>query len=166
MQSCSCCNQILDDSKFVKKAMPETDVCKVCRARKARKEYNARNPALAKRQIAEGRSKWKAKNPEKVKEYRKTSYLRNPQSWMVAARKREFAKAQRTPSWESELTDLVFKEAVNLRLKRGLVTGGTWEIDHEVPLQGKLVSGLHVWNNLRVIPQAVNRRKLNTYDIL
>jgi hypothetical protein len=173
MQTCSCCNQTLDDSKFVKKAMPEPDVCKLCRARKSRKEYTARNPEKAQGDIARWHAEnkwykrlWKAKNPEKVKAYRKTSYERNPQAWMVSARKREFAKAQRTPSWELELTELVYAEAVDLRIRRGLVTGFVWEIDHQVPLQGNRVSGLHVWNNLRVIPQTLNRRKFNTYDIV
>ncbi len=177
MRVCSCCNQNLDDSAFVKKVVPDSDVCKHCRARRARREYNARNwekvtsHAKAmyeanKAQRIANQAAWKLANPDKVKQYRQTSYRRNPQAWKTAARKREFVKAQRTPAWDTELTELVFAEAVDLRLARGLVTGVVWEIDHVIPLQGKRVSGLHVWNNLRVIPQAINRRKFNSYDIV
>jgi len=165
-RTCPCCSVEQDKSMFVQKAMPNAEVCKSCRARASRKLYNDKNPQLAKQQAALGKSKWKASNPEKVKAYRKTSYERNPQAWKVSARKREFDEAQRTPEWGLELTNLVFEEAVDLRLKRGLVTGFAWEIDHEIPLRGKQVSGLHVWNNLRVIPQTLNRRKYNTYDIV
>lgn len=173
LRTCSSCNQSLDESEFVKKVMVEPDVCKRCRARESRRKYNEKNVDkvramyMAKRadRLA-SQAAWKLANPEKIKQYRKTSYQRNPQAWKIAARKREFMKAQRSPSWGAELTDLVFAEAVDLRLARGLVTGIGWEIDHVIPLQGKRVSGLHVWNNLRVIPQILNRRKYNTYDIV
>ena len=56
-------------------------------------------------------------------------------------------------------------EALRLRDLRAATVGGVWEVDHVIPLQGKNVSGFHVWNNLRVIPQAVNRSKYNRYDI-
>jgi hypothetical protein len=100
-----------------------------------------------------------------VKQYREISYARNSKAWKISARKREFAKNQRTPLWDRELTDFVFEQAISLRDKRKMMLGGIWEIDHIIPLQGKLVSGLHVWNNLRVIPQTENRSKYNNYDI-
>lgn len=44
-----------------------------------------------------------------------------------------------------------------------LATGIPHEVDHVVPLLGKTVSGLHVENNLRVIPMLENRRKSNIF---
>lgn len=44
-------------------------------------------------------------------------------------------------------------------------TGIPHEVDHVIPLQGKRVSGLHVENNLCVVPMVENRRKHNHYEL-
>lgn len=63
--------------------------------------------------------------------------------------------------WDLELTDLVTSEAHSLRLQRNKNTNLEWHVDHILPINGRLVSGLHVWNNLQVIPAVVNMRKGN-----
>lgn len=52
----------------------------------------------------------------------------------------------------------VYREA--RRLKK---LGRKVEVDHIVPIMSKLVCGLHVPWNLRIIPAAENRAKSNTY---
>ena len=73
-------------------------------------------------------------------------------------RKRHCAKLQRTPKWADSAAINAVYEA---RLKADQLTGMKHEVDHIIPLQGKLVSGLHVHNNLRVVTQRVNRSKGN-----
>jgi len=43
------------------------------------------------------------------------------------------------------------------------VTGQRWEVDHIDPLQGDLVCGLHVAENLTAITRSENRAKKNRF---
>ena len=52
----------------------------------------------------------------------------------------------------------------DLAVKRSIMTGIKWHVDHIIPLQGKLVSGLHTVENLQVIPAKINMRKGNRYN--
>jgi hypothetical protein len=65
--------------------------------------------------------------------------------------------------WDDELTQLVVEEAHRLRKLRNQITGFEWHVDHIIPLNGKIVSGLHVWNNLQVIPKILNLTKNNKF---
>lgn len=60
---------------------------------------------------------------------------------------------------DDELTKLVTFEAHDLRKRRNKATGIEWHVDHIVPLNGKTVSGLHIWSNIQVIPKQMNLRK-------
>jgi hypothetical protein len=48
--------------------------------------------------------------------------------------------------------------------REALAAGPAFELDHVIPLKGKLVSGLHVPSNLRVVPRVVNQAKQNKFD--
>ena len=45
--------------------------------------------------------------------------------------------------------------------------GGTvrYEVDHVIPLNGKLVSGLHIATNLRITKASDNRKKSNSFTL-
>ena len=76
---------------------------------------------------------------------------------------RRLAKIQRTPAW---LTAIDFERINNeYRLASLLtkVTGSPWHVDHIIPLQGKMVSGLHVPSNLQVLSAEENISKSNNF---
>lgn len=69
------------------------------------------------------------------------------------------ARLLRLPKWisaeESEKINSLYREARS----KGM------QVDHIIPLQGKLVSGLHVFSNLQLLTRSENASKKNTFDI-
>lgn len=106
-----------------------------------------------------------AKNPTKRLAANKEWYSAHPGYASAAARRREFTLIQRTPQWVDEEHAWLIQEAYALMKLRTEVTGIQWHVDHKVPLRGKRVSGLHVIENLRVIPAKLNLTKNNSYTI-
>lgn len=62
----------------------------------------------------------------------------------------------------SELDELVFIEACDVRNKRKQITGFDWHIDHIVPINYKNACGLHNAFNLQVVPASWNLKKKHT----
>ena len=108
---------------------------------------------------------WEKANPEKVKAWRlrynkeKAAYLQDKCIRYRAG------KANRTPAWltESDWQHIKCKyEVAAMYNKEGL---DRWDVDHIIPLNGKIVSGLHVPSNLRVIKSLYNKQKANKFYI-
>lgn len=76
--------------------------------------------------------------------------------------RRKHAVWRATPPW-ADLAALqaVYDAAKMLRT----VTGADWQVDHAIPLRGRLVSGLHCPDNLNLVPGDLNARKGNHYRI-
>jgi len=98
---------------------------------------------------AEYKARWKAEAPA-----RRLAAERARQA------KRRAAERQQTPAWAdpSEIRR-VYEEAARLEQ----ATGIPHHVDHDYPLRGRLVSGLHVHTNLVVLPAGDNRRKGNKF---
>ena len=96
----------------------------------------------------------KFRKTDKRREYLKKWRLANPGKGRADNAKRRAAKLQRTPSW----ADLEAIKQFYLNCPPGKV------VDHDIPLQGKNVSGLHVVENLRYLTPKENRRKSNKYE--
>lgn len=67
--------------------------------------------------------------------------------------KRRATKLQQTPAWSEEL-------AIK-RFYANCPEG--YHVDHDIPLQGEIVSGLHVLGNLRYLPASENMSKGNKF---
>jgi len=143
-------------------------------AKRLKKEWYERNKELTK----ERARAWALANPEKKKESvdkwrnnnldqhnatnRKWNKNNKPRKAALQA-KRKSVILQRTPSWDPEAHLIVAKYQLANMLSKA--SGTPYHVDHIIPLQGKNVSGLHVFSNLRVIPGAENVKKSNKYSI-
>ena len=125
------------------------------------KEYHARNRGnrLAAQKAV------RAANPEKYRELTKVWRKENMGYVLAKNAERRAAKMQRTPAWLTEI-DLKNIKALYIKARQKTEsTGEPWHVDHIIPLQGELVSGLHVPSNLRVIPGIENLKKRHKYEI-
>lgn len=144
------------------------DKNKVALAAKKRAKYVAnRDEILARtREI-------RSENSEKVNERARMYRASKPKRAAIAVKKwasqnRDVVNALRAnyraakrnakPAWANSF---FIAEAYSLARLREKVCGGRWQVDHIVPLVSKVVCGLHVENNLQVIPAQMNIRKSN-----
>lgn len=122
--------------------------------------HRAQREATAelKAQADEDMAAWEAGAParEAARKERRAALVRHH------AAKRKAVKLQRRPPWANEAAiRAIYAEARRLTL----ATGVSHHVDHEIPLQGALVSGLHVETNLQILTGAENVAKRNKYEV-
>ena len=137
-------------------------------------KYKEMNPEKVRQSGKAAKAIWEANNKEKRKAYQlkhngsekhkeaSRRWCKNNRATANAGTVRyRTAKANRTPSWANDqLIAAYYKEAKRLEE----LTGIQFHVDHIIPLQGELVSGLHVETNLQLLPAHENLGKSNSFD--
>lgn len=114
-------------------------------------EYKAKARVLARQRVASGKQ---AQASAKFTQA-------HPDRHAAAQAKRRAKRLQATPSWaDATAIAEIYAEA----RRRTALTGTPHDVDHDIPLAGRNVCGLHVANNLQIISAAENKRKGNRYD--
>jgi hypothetical protein len=138
--------------------------CKKCD--NIRKEvWRLCNPELAK--IHASNAEKNRLNNEARRQYRKEArklpHIKASRN--AAYAKRRAAKLNRTPKWLTEHDYTVIKAFYAVAQMLSRVNEEIWHVDHDIPLQAKLASGLHVPSNLRLMRGIENETKQNQYYI-
>jgi hypothetical protein len=107
-----------------------------------------------KQKLAELNKQWREKNKDVLSEKRKKYQKDNAELINARCMKRHCKKLQRIPKW----ADLDKIKDVYANCPKGM------EVDHIIPLQGELVSGLHVAENLQYLTQKENCSKNNKFE--
>lgn len=137
-------------------------------AEKMRKIRASEAPEKRAQRLANAKEKqrvWRANNPqhEGIKASKKLYKQRNAPKVLASTIKRRASKLQRTPAWLTQEDLWMIEQAYEIAKVRTKLFGFAWHVDHVIPLQGKEVSGLHVPNNLQVIPWRDNVVKANKH---
>lgn len=103
---------------------------------------------------------WSEKNEAKHVELRKQWVASNRGKSLAINAKRRAKRLGAIPSW----ADLSRIESVYLEAGRRIDAGEDVHVDHVVPLCSPVVCGLHVHENLRIVPANVNRSKSTSFD--
>lgn len=176
MKKCTKCKvdkPLIDFAKDRTKSNGIRSACKLCKNETNRlwqkrnkekiKEYGREHYKNNKDRKNENSRVYYAKNKAdralKIKEWQRE----NPGIVRAHNAKRRATKLQATPQW-ADLGKIqeVYKEAQRLTELLGI----EMHVDHIVPLQGTLVSGLHVETNLQILTAVENLRKSNKFEVI
>lgn len=134
------------------------------------REYNQRPEVMAREKLRH-RKRWLAmrdvllkqrkvlRTPEvleKIRRYSKRHYRRNKLMYVERCSRRRAARIKACPVW-ANLAEIrrIYQRAADMTR----TTGIKHHVDHIVPLQGRSVCGLHVEQNLQVLPAKENLEK-------
>ena len=133
--------------------------------RKHRKKYSETHKRYLsnnKEKIRESNNRWDRNNRDKTRAYKKKMYQKNPELFLRAKRKRErILKEKQTPAYaDKKARGIIYREMSRINREKGYTAVN---VDHIIPLNGELVSGLHIETNLRIIKAEENAAKRHLF---
>jgi hypothetical protein len=186
---CETCKQLKNKSKEHLEASRKYRSANPDKCKEAIYSWRSRNPeadkAITKRfrdankeVLNTATKQWREDNRDKVLEYGRIYRLENEDLCKKRSRdykqanrgkvlawnaKRRAAKLRRTPPWLTKTDELTISELYTHAKDLEATTGLKYHVDHIIPLQGTLVSGLHTPDNLQIILASENLSKSNSY---
>lgn len=143
------------------RAANRTGTAATKRAWKQRNADKEKAYRLKRRDAALARAReYKRENKAILTEKRRAFLKARPEGNRANASRHNAMKLNAMPLWASPAAiRAIYAEAV----RKTRETGIPHEVDHIYPLRSKVMCGLHVEANLRVVPMAVNRSKSNRW---
>ena len=175
MRQCPNCAKLglgpKDESQFNRSKQPAAGgyqywcrACQKTRHMMNKEDVNARSRAwhhANSEQAAANSKRWRTENPEAhmagVRKWKEQNPALAKIGMAARVRKYQAAKLQRSPSWADAAKIRDFY--AQAEAAREFFPEVEWHVDHYFPMQGKWVSGLHVEENLQVLPGVENQRK-------
>ena len=137
---CSACKVSKEESYYHKNSSRKdglSHVCKECRKVRSSKENLSMDHSL--------------------------HYAKHSQYYRQKAVSRKVSVRQATPSWLTKEHKKLIAD-LYIHAEDCFVTSGEqYQVDHIIPLKGKVVCGLHVPWNLQVLPADLNLKKSNRF---
>lgn len=172
---CSECKLSLDITQFNKNRRRLDgyhEYCKNCRkAQYLRRDKSsavkrsAQRYATKREECLAQMKKYYESTKQQKQQYGKDHYVKNKALYLANSTLRKAHVKQATPIWFNDDHAFVIREAYRLAILREKMTGIKWDVDHIIPIKGKLVRGLHVMENIAVIPRKLNNAKRARYEI-
>lgn len=128
--------------------------------------HRAKNIDIIRIKDRESSKAYREANKEKVATSKLKYAQENKHIINAAVARRKAAKLERTPGWLTEFDKLKIKCLYSIAAMLTRENKEPWHVDHIIPLQGGLVSGLHVPSNMQVMRGIENVSKKNKFEVV
>lgn len=129
------------------------------------KEYSKQYYSDNRDKELERQKQWREGNPDKRKKCMKQWQINNPDKNAANTAKYRATKLQATPIWANEDHIKLYYTWCNI-FNILFEPYMRFEVDHEIPLQGENICGLHVENNLQILLAQLNHKKSNKWPLM